>query len=262
MQRLVSTLQAHDIDTRTFRSINLATGEMFFCLSIPTVQAYPLWQKLRELVPVTLHWPLILGTNGDVLTHQQDWSDPANGTTTDILAQAQAIELEQWRVTWLRELGYAPRHEDPDPDRQSIDDAPGEWPDTISSKLRTMYAWPLSYRSARAGQMLILALLPTTSCWHAPAWLKFGNWNSCPEPAVQVRLLEHWYEQYGAEVVGIAENTIEFHVGNPPTDNARALHLAYEHFAYCPDRAEENVKMIATLAALLVNTNAWYFWWD
>ena len=108
----------------------------------------------------------------------------------------------------------------------------------------------------------MVGLFPTTKCREVPAWLKYGNWNACPEAEGHVLLWHHWYQQFGAEPVALAADTLEFGVQRPPTTKPAALELAYEQFTYCPDRAEEDVKLIASLAAVLLNSNRWFFWWD
>jgi Domain of unknown function (DUF4253) len=262
MRALVGQLQKLDIETSTLQPVHLVTGEVFFTLSVPRRHAYPLWHTLRKQMTMTAHWPLILGTDEDATYYQQDVTDPDLDSVTQIISNAHVLNRHIWLSNRLRWLGYAPRHEDPDPDRQSIDEAPGPWLAEITPKWRSWYELPIFPRNTSDGTLVIVGLFPTTKCWEVPAWLKYGNWNACPEAEGHVLLWHHWYQQFDAEPMALAADTLEFCVQRPPTNKPAALQLAYEHFAYCPDRAEEDVKLIASLAALLLNTNRWFFWWD
>jgi len=262
MYSLVANLQKLDIEISTLQAIDLATSEVFYTLTVPRSQAYPLWDALRNKNTLLAYWPLILGTEDDLSVHQQDFTDPNIDSVPQIISNAHRLDRCAWISKRLHELGYAPRHEDPDPDRQSIDDAPGVWPAEITPKRRSRYEMPIFHQSTSPSTPIEIGLFPTTKCWEVPAWLKYGNWNSCPETEGHILLWQHWYHQYKAEPVALTADTLEFRVALPPTSTHAALQVAYEHFAYCPDRTEEDVRLIASLAALLTNTNHWFFWWD
>lgn len=38
--------------------------------------------------------------------------------------------------------------------------------------------------------------------------------------------------------------------------------LAKELYEYCPDIVDQGMGTITNLAALLMVSNAWFFWWD
>ncbi|BAZ14953.1 hypothetical protein NIES4071_68230 [Calothrix sp. NIES-4071] len=111
-------------------------------------------------------------------------------------------------------------------------------------------------------QEVVIALVPTTASWQVPAFLKFGNWNDCPQSEVHVALMKHWYELYGAEVVGISNDVVEMQVKNPPKDMAESLHLALEQYIYCYDIVNQGVQTLKNLATALLESKIWYFWWD
>jgi len=79
---------------------------------------------------------------------------------------------------------------------------------------------------------------------------------------VHVAACKYWYEKYGAELAFIAFDTLEFFVGNPPTDEKTAIALATEHFLYCQDRITQGFDTVAALAGALMDSTVWYFWWD
>ncbi|HEY0683472.1 MAG TPA: DUF4253 domain-containing protein [Steroidobacter sp.] len=71
-------------------------------------------------------------------------------------------------------------------------------------------------------------LIPVESPWLVPAFLKFGGWNDCPEASVHLAFFRRWFEQYGAEVVTVTNDVIEFRVSRPPRTPEEAKQLAIE----------------------------------
>jgi hypothetical protein len=107
-----------------------------------------------------------------------------------------------------------------------------------------------------------LGLVPTNSSYEVPAYLKYGGWNECPSAEEHVGILRYWHDKYGAEIIAITGDVIECTVTNPPRTKEEALALAHEQFIYCTDIVTQGVETIDALAATLLNSNYWYFWWD
>lgn len=107
-----------------------------------------------------------------------------------------------------------------------------------------------------------VVLLPTTQVWEVPAYLGWGNWNGCPPPEYHGAALRDWQRRFGAELVGINRDTIELRVARRPADRAQALALAREQYAYCPDIVDQGAMSIEALAAILLESDWWFFWWD
>jgi Domain of unknown function (DUF4253) len=107
-----------------------------------------------------------------------------------------------------------------------------------------------------------IVTLPTTQSWEVPAWLRWGNWNGCPPAAYHCAALRDWQARFGAELVAINHDTINIRVKRRPADRAEALALAREHYAYCPDTVDQGMDTIEALAALLLVSDWWFFWWD
>lgn len=91
---------------------------------------------------------------------------------------------------------------------------------------------------------------------------KFGGWNECPAPEIQVAICKQWYEQFGAELAVMTGSTVEFSVSRPPQTREAALTLAEEQYIYCPDIVEQGLSSIEALAAAILGSKIWYFWWD
>jgi hypothetical protein len=77
-----------------------------------------------------------------------------------------------------------------------------------------------------------------------------------------LRLHRSWQERFGAEITGMSGDTVEGLVRNPPRDGKAALDLAREQYCYCTDIVDQGCESISNLAATLLNSPYWYFWWN
>jgi hypothetical protein len=107
-----------------------------------------------------------------------------------------------------------------------------------------------------------IAVVQAENPWEVPAHLKIGGWNDCPPTEVHVAFFKSWFERYGATVVAIGPDTVEFTVSVPPKSIEDAMSLAHEQFVYCTDAVHQGSQSLENLAKLLVNNKNWYFWWD
>jgi hypothetical protein len=98
--------------------------------------------------------------------------------------------------------------------------------------------------------------------WQIPAVFKYGGWNECPEPADHCAIWKYWQEKYGAKIVGVSYSIIEAYVERPPQTQEEVMQLAMEQYLYCPDIVDQGMETVENLAALLLNQDVWYFWWD
>jgi hypothetical protein len=57
-------------------------------------------------------------------------------------------------------------------------------------------------------------------------------------------------------------DVVECVVTKPPTDRNAATNLAWEQYWYCVDIVEQGCESVSNLAATLLNSPYWYFWWD
>lgn len=109
---------------------------------------------------------------------------------------------------------------------------------------------------------MLIALVPTPRGWEAPAYLRFGGFNGCPEPHQHVALLKDWAERYGAEAVALGGDFAEIRIQKPPRDREEALAIAKMHFFYCSDVVDQGYESLEVLAAHLLAEDVWHFWWD
>jgi hypothetical protein len=136
----------------------------------------------------------------------------------------------------------------------------GEWPSEVPEAGNI--SAHLEVLSKKPKKAAYLAKIPSPRNWEAPAYIGMGGWNACPDAAVLTAFAKRWHERYGAEVVSITHDVIEFTVANPPSTREAAMELAKEQYVFCSDIVDQGVGDVSTLAATLLNSNYWYFWWD
>jgi hypothetical protein len=135
----------------------------------------------------------------------------------------------------------------------------GDWPS------EPMGAPQLSVATALSGSPLSkvqLVILPTDDWTTIPAYLNWGNWNGCPAPEYHVAALRSWRERFGAELIGLSHDVMNIRVNTRPEMRDAALDLAREQYAYCSDIVDQGVQTLSALAAVLMQSDWWYFWWD
>jgi hypothetical protein len=136
----------------------------------------------------------------------------------------------------------------------------GEWPTTVPEIPHLSVAVDL--RSGAPMARVYLVTIPTNDWTTIPAYLRFGNWNSCPAPEYHVAALRSWRDRFGAELIGLGHDVMNIRVKRRPTSRAEALELAREQYSYCSDIVEQGVGSLSALAAALMESDWWYFWWD
>jgi hypothetical protein len=140
----------------------------------------------------------------------------------------------------------------------------GDWPEELRDELPDDTGLTI-VRDVVSGAFLSkvhIALIPTDDWTEIPAYLRYGNWNECPAPEYQVAALRSWRDRYGAELVGMAFDTINLRVSRRPETREAALALAQEQYLYCNDIIEQGTQTYSRLAASLLASNWWFFWWD
>lgn len=138
--------------------------------------------------------------------------------------------------------------------------ATGPWPDhAVPPSPLTAHT---EVGSGRPKPVIYLARVPTPHAWEVPAHLKAGGWNDCPFPESQVAVLKYWHKKYGAEVYSLTSDVLECLVARPPATRPDALALAREQFLFCSDIVHQGTESVEVLAATLLGSEVWFFWWD
>jgi hypothetical protein len=136
----------------------------------------------------------------------------------------------------------------------------GSWPARTNAETGGALTRDLSSRTPHPEVLIVV--LPTRDPAEALAMLRFGGWNACPPIETHVAALRSWRDRFGFELVGVGSDVIEGRVARRPADRAAALALAREMWAYSPDIVDQGTGDLATLAATLMVSDAWFFWWD
>lgn len=138
----------------------------------------------------------------------------------------------------------------------------GEWPELSAGDDEMGIITHLDILTRKPKKEVLIGLLEIDAPWKAFAHVGWGGWNDCPFPAEHCALHRYWQEQWGAEVVSMTMDVVQCVVARPPQDRDAALALAREQYVYCYDIVEQGTQSIAALAAGLVGSHHWYFWWD
>jgi hypothetical protein len=214
-------------------------------ISVSGANALAELERFRAGYPSGGLYPILLGDTKDkdrVFEGRQEGFD-----ASDSLNYCQTIEPIRW-MEQRREL---------DPDLYQADD--GNWP-ARADKMGIVTH--LDIVSRKPKNEVFFALLKLSKPWESFAYLSWGGWNECPEPAVHCAFHRYWFERYGAEVVSMTGDIVQCIVARPPADRAASMELAREQYLYCCDIVEQGTQTIAALAAGLMDAKYWYFWWD
>lgn len=217
-------------------------------LSLPPTDSALLEASLNDLLPSD---PVVLASQ----TRDQGNAaipSPANDEAAAATPEPNDAN-EQDALDWAKEERDGSDDED-EPDGEQ--DGPPKTPRN--------YAYLASDYGRGWREAVYLALVPTPRAWEAPAYLRVGDWNACPPPAVHVALLKHWHDAYGAHLLGLGSDIVEVWVERPPTDPEVLRRLADEHEAYCPGDGprELDAELDRAVRTNSADGSHWFFWWD
>jgi hypothetical protein len=109
---------------------------------------------------------------------------------------------------------------------------------------------PLGLAAARRGADVLTVM----------GWQGAVNHNQWIAPLSAV--LRSWEERFGARVVGVGFDTLDVTVAAPPVTARHALHVAAEHWAFCPDNILQGPGTLMDYATQIRGKTSWSFWWD
>jgi hypothetical protein len=223
----------------------------FRIITVPGRDALSEWQRLRTAGE---GWPVVVGDDAalemvaEVLGFN---SEDGSGSVETILAAADGIDVPKaLRRGFEDEYG-----EDP------IEIETGPWP-TPGSIAPLALTVAEDIRTGAPLARVHIVLVPTDDPAAVPAFLRWGGWNACPGPEMHVAVLRRWRHAYGAEVVGMSGDVINLKVKRRPASRDEAMALAFEQYLYCPDIVLQGTNTFEPLAAALMESDWWYFWWD
>ena len=257
-QQILTIVHTYSIDTSDPQLLAELPEPILYFLTSGR-DAERCWQALRAEVAATGYWPVILGNDDDFerVTDHLTSRYTRNMSVATILADTATIDAEEW----LRAALQMQDSEDGPWDTTEGEFAlRGSWPTKLTRT--TTISVPYDWQTHEPYPHIAIGLVPTTVSWQIPAYLRFGDYNACPNPSEHAGVLKRWEEQFGSEVVSMTHDTIELRVAHPPTNREHAIALAYEQFAYCSDIVDQGVGTLDALAATLLNGSVWFFWWD
>lgn len=219
-------------------------GVLYATLSVAGDRAIAAWEALRAVSEGAGFWPVVagvgeLGETADGIPSPQTWLARARELDTDV---------------WLRLMGEIAAVEDSDDDHDHDHDYE---PRPVEG-----YEIPRDSETLEFLPAVTVVLVPTISGAEAPAYLQFGGFEDCPLPEVHVAMLGRWHARWGAEVVGVSQESIELRLETPLSDLADARVVAEEIAVYCPDVIAQGYETVELLAQSLVGSTVWPLWWE
>lgn len=271
---LLAGLKKAKVDAKKLQAFGSVDEKPIYQFLAEAMDAIRLWEKLRAVVAQTGYWPLVIERSEGVWLKSDlmdsnaisaSWAkglkkdtgrnyDKKLGVTGMILQAGLDLDAN----AWLKKN----RLPDPKPEDDEwamlAEEAGTKLPTT---KPNTKFTCVFDVLSKKPKGVSV-TLWPTTDGWAVPALMRYGGWNSCPRPHVQLALLRRWKERYDAELVAVAGAVVELRVGKPPKTEVAALDLAREQYSYCDDIVSQGTMTLERLAEGLKNGTVWYFWWD
>lgn len=255
-------LTRQQIDTTSLALILSREEERIYELMMPEADAIARWRRLREALPEHGYWPVV-GWGARWFEEAPEYRTRLlAGSTHDILAKSETVDPEQWMAAqerdWLETMqDDAAESGEPEP-ADAYEDMLGEWPQHAEPNWG--FAIPRNVATREPVPRVPIALVPAAVSWQVPAVLRLES--GYASSAIHVAMARRWHDQYGAEIVGMLPDLLEMHVARPAATRAAAEALAKEQFLYCADIVIQGTQTLLALAAGLLHSTAWYFWWD
>ena len=224
------------------------TGLPYPHVTVPGSQALATWERLRR---EGKGWPVVVGGDDALAMLAELYEGAADAGSAAVLAAADAVQLP-------RDLQ---KHFDDEYGDDSVPPPLGEWPAPgAGEKMALTIATDIL--TGKPLDRVHILLVPAADGSEVPAYLHWGAWNACPGPELHVALLRRWQARYGVELVGLSGDTMNLRVAKRPATRDEALDLAREHYLYCSDIVDQGTEALAPLAASLMDSDWWFFWWD
>lgn len=222
----------------------------FSTIEIPGEEAVARLMELRAEFPSTGHYPFLIG-DAEEFSRLDETARFDSRSPAEIIEASMQVDMDSWMKHRRLEAEEA---------ELSMAEILGEWPGTITEK--GSICLHLDLLSGKPKPSILLGTVATDQPWKLPAYLKYGNWNECPPPEIQCAFHRRWQALYGSQITGMSSDIVECIVLNPPLEPETAIELAWEQFWYCGDIVSQGTATIQNLAATLLESPYWYFWWD
>lgn len=196
------------------------------------------WERLKRRGE---GYPVVIGAAEDVIRLSERLAAPTKGDGT---AES---EPRDWNAIM---------------ERSCCRDGPpvGHWPDEIPESPHLSVA--LDMCTCMPRDTVYLTLVPANDDIAVHAMLRPGGGDVDGQASLRTAALRSWKTRYGAEIVGGSADAINIRIRRRPQTRDEALALAREQYEFCPDIIEKCVGDLSPLAAMLMEEDWWYFWWD
>lgn len=222
----------------------------FTTIKLPGTEALASLQHYQALYPTSGAYPFLIGDAND-LQRLREGADFNKEDPAETIRRSLGLDTQNW---------IAKRRTEAEEYEFSVDDMLGAWPGEVSDK--GSIGLHLDVLTRRIRPTVYLGIVRIEQPWQLPAMLKYGGWNDCPEAEVQCAFHRRWQADFGAQITGMSADVVECAVSQPPRDRETAVALAWQQYWYCADIVEQGCGSINQLAATLLNSPYWYFWWD
>jgi hypothetical protein len=287
---LETLLRTEQIHADTLHSLQGWEENGILMLSIPGKQALEIWNRLVSCTPTVGYYPVVTTmVNVDLLTRDCKASSVATARD-EALEHARQITFDGWLIqqrdpsynvakyiSMAEQVEKYPGGEvlarinrdiaENWRNRQAWEFDPENypWPDE-PGQLRPadeLYCVHNGYENVTAETAAIL-FVPTADPCEVPAHLLFGGFNSCPPPEVHVAMLRSMQTRYKARLLLCDCGTIEIVVSHRPANRHEALRLATDFLTYAEsfEGTAHNKQSAGHIAAYLLASDYWAFWWD
>lgn len=250
--RLLGGLLAAPLASRAVARVALPAGAS--AIPYPRVEtngagALAEWERLRL---AGKGWPVIIGDDQALALVGEQFGAEGN------LASVESILEAARKVRLPRDLyGRLGTERLSDEDKAAL---AGEWPSAPPESAGLTVT--IDLQNGKPFERVHILLIPTDDGAEVPAYLRWGGWNECPDPAMHVAVLRDWHARYGVELVGLGSDVMNLRAQRRPATRDAALGLATEQYFYCIDIVEQGVGSTSALAAALMTGDWWFFWWD
>lgn len=218
-------------------------------IQVASNEAIAQLKKYREQFRTTGKYPFLI-RDAEALELLEENMEDGHFDPAKDLESAKAFDIQAWIDEEKQE------YEEFDiPDEALL----GTWP---SENPPLSEAFNCYYLERNQPKEISIGFTEVEAAWQLPAMISYGGWNDCPHPDVQAAFHRHWSEKYGAEITSMSGDIVECYVKHPPTTREAALELAWEQYWYCKDIVDQGCETISNLAATLLNSPYWFFWWD
>lgn len=219
---------------------NLRPDLSLYIYFVPGEKAIPAWHELRKLAPGLGYWPLVLGDDRTFELTKKSFESSAKSAAKPS-PPSPVSSAQKFFESRAEEVG---------------DDLPtGPWP------VKELPAHSF-YLPGEREKRTVMGLIPASHSVQVLQVLNYGGWNECPLVHEHVAVHNYWDKRYGAEIVCLSSDILELKVNHRPAIREEALALAKEQYFYCSDIVEQGTGTIQALAAGLMASDAWFFWWD